>query len=368
MKRRELLKGMGASALLLAEPAISRAAQAKQPLNVLFMGGTGFTGPHTVRALQAQGHSVTLFNRGKTNPGLFPELELIKGDRVTSDIEQLKGRRWDVVVDTSAFYPRAVTSLLAQLDTDNLRQYVFISTLSVYANFGTPGIDETAPKLALPDPTSEDVQQYYGALKYACEEAVETALPGRVTAIRPGIIVGPGDPTDRFTYWPARVARGGQVLAPGSRADPIQTIDARDLAEWVALSVQNGTTGPFNATSDTGETFGSLLDACHSAVNPQAEITWLPHDFLLAQGVQQWTDLPFWVVPDGELGGAWKVNTDRARAAGLKHRPIKDTVVDLHAWFQDLPAERRQALRAGMSAEREAEVLAAWTAAQNSAS
>ncbi len=356
MNRRRFIKGLGVAATAGLAPGLA----ASEPLSILVMGGTGFIGPHIVRALRDAGHRLTLFNRGKTNPGLFPGLELIKGDRLTDDIEQLQGRRWDVVIDTAAYLPRAVDTLMAQLDRDSLRQYVFVSTISVYANFGTPGIDENAPKEVLPEPESEDVNQYYGALKFACEEAARRALPGKVLAIRPGMIIGPGDRTDRFTYWPVRVARGGRVLAPGVPDDVIQTIDARDLAGWIARCVDARTLGEFNATSDAGDTFGAMLDACQSVANPGAELVWVPHDFLLAQGVNEWVDLPFWVSPTGDLAGAWTVNTERATAAGLRHRPIRDTVADLYAWWQQQPAERRATLRAGMPAQREAEVLAAW--------
>lgn len=360
MKRRDVIRIAGAAAGLLAAPRSVLATTGKRRMNILFMGGTGFIGPHMVRALRERGHEVTLFNRGKTNPVLFPGLEMIQGDRLTGDIAQLAGTRWDIVIDTSAFFPRAVNSLLEQLDLSALSQYVFISTISVYKNFGVPGIDESALKLDLPEPGSEDVNQYYGALKYACEEAARATLPGKVTAIRPGLIVGPGDPTDRFTYWPVRIARGGRVLAPGEPGDPVQTIDARDLAEWVVTCVEKGTVGEFNATSDAGVSFGDVLGACREELSPQAELVWVPHKFLLDQGVQQWSDLPFWVDPSGELGGAWKVNVERATAAGLHHRPIRDTIVDLYHWYVSLPAERRASLRAGMSAERESELLAAW--------
>lgn len=357
MKRRQFIKGVGAAAAAGAVPAL---ASEGERLSILVMGGTGFIGPPTVRALREAGHELTLFNRGKTNPDLFSDLELIKGDRLTADIEQLSGRRWDVVVDTAAYVPRAVNTLMAQLDKDSLKQYVIVSTLSVYANFGTPGIDETAPKLQLEDPETEDVQQFYGALKFACEEAARAAVPGKVFTVRPGMIIGPGDRTDRFTYWPVRVGRGGRVLAPGTPADPIQTIDARDLAAFIARGVKHRTLGEFNATSNAGVTFGDVLDACRRVANPKAEIVWVPHDFLLEQGVNEWVDLPFWVHPEGELGGAWTVNTERATAADLRHRPIGDTVADLYAWWLEQPEERRASLRAGMSAEREAEVLAAW--------
>ena len=215
MNRREVIKSLGTLGALMAAPRPAFAAKRERTLNILFMGGTGFIGPHMVRALRERGHRFTLFNRGRTNPDLFPGLELIRGDRLTDDIRQLRGRQWDVVIDTSAFFPRAVTSLLDQLELDSLQQYLFISTISVYANFAVPGIDETAPKETLPEPDTEDVSRYYGALKYASEQAARRTLPGRVLAIRPGMIVGPGYPTDRFTYWPERVARRGRVLAPG---------------------------------------------------------------------------------------------------------------------------------------------------------
>ncbi len=357
MKRRHFIKGVGAVAAASAVPGLAAKGES---LSILVMGGTGFIGPPAVRALRDAGHQLTLFNRGKTNPGLFTDLELIKGDRLTEDIQQLRGQRWDVVVDTAAYVPRAVNTLMAQLDKDRLEQYVIVSTLSVYANFGTPGIDESAAKETLADPESEDVNQYYGALKFACEEAARAAIPGKVLTVRPGMIVGPGDRTDRFTYWPVRVARGGRVLAPGAPADSIQTIDCRDLAAFISRCVGNRTLGEFNATSDAGVTFGDVLSACRRVANPDAEIVWVPHDFLMEQGVNEWVDLPFWVHPEGELGGAWTVNTQRATAAGLRHRPIGDTVADLYAWWLEQPEERRARLRAGMSAEREAEVLAAW--------
>jgi 2'-hydroxyisoflavone reductase len=360
VKRRDVLAGLGAVGALAAAPRSLLADDGRAGMNVLFLGGTGFIGPHIVRALRNAGHKLTLFNRGKTNPDLFPGLELIQGDRLTDSVSQLRGRQWDAVIDTSAYFPRALDNVLAQLDTEAIKQYVFISTISVYANFGAPNIDEGAPTAELPDPESEDTQQYYGALKAACEQVVEKALPGRVTTIRPGLIVGPGDRTDRFTYWPVRVARGGEVLAPGNPGDPIQTMDARDLANWVAHCVDQRVTGVFNATSGAGETFGDVIYGCQKLLNPKAELSWLPHEFLLEQGVQEWSDLPFWVNPDGELGGAWSVNVARATAAGLRHRPIGETIVDTDAWFQTLPEERRATLRAGMSAEREAEVLAAW--------
>ncbi|MEP5762987.1 MAG: NAD-dependent epimerase/dehydratase family protein [Halieaceae bacterium] len=363
MKRRNVIKGLGALGTLSALPGLAGAVgKGGGQLQVLFMGGTGFIGPHMVQALLDQGHAVTLFNRGKSSPGLFDNLERIKGDRLSDDIEQLRGRSWDVVIDTSCYVPRAVTRLMSVLDHSSLQQYVFISTISVYADFSRPGITEDSPTATMPDPSSEDVNAWYGALKVLCEDAANEALPGKVTAIRCGLIVGPRDHTDRFTYWPERVFRGGDVLAPGTVASPLQTLDARDLAQWVAHCVRQQVMGTFNATNNSGNTFGDLLTLSQQELNPAAQLSWVPDDFLLEQGLQQMSDLPFWAAATGPYAGVWQVNADKATAAGLRHRPLRDTIIDTHEWIQAQPATRREPLRAGIPAQRESEVLAAWHA------
>jgi len=250
--------------------------------------------------------------------------------------------------------------LMDAVSHEHLQQYVFISTISVYRDYSVPGITEKSPLQTMVDPSSEDVDQHYGALKVLCEQAAAAAVPRKLTIIRPGIIIGPGDRSDRFTYWAETVYRGGEVLAPGRGDDAFQTLDARDLANWVALCLSERVLGTYNATNTAGSThFRDVLETSREELNPKATITWVPHEFLLAQELQQMTDLPFWVTPDGSYAGIFQVNSAAASAAGLRHRPLAESIRDTHAWFQSQP-EERQKLRAGMSAEREAEVLAAW--------
>ncbi len=330
------------------------------PKKVLILGGTGFIGPHIVEALSAHGHTVTLFNRGKTHAELFPELEKLHGDR-DGHLEALVGRQWDAVVDTSGFVPRIVKAS-AELLAPNVKQYVFISTISVYdLDKVTPGADEVSGPIAqLADATSEDVKKDYGALKARCEEAAEAAMPGRVTNIRPGLIVGPGDETDRWTYWPVRVARGGEVLAPGDGGDLTQLIDARDLAVWIVRCIEQGTVGVFNATGPADElTFRAMLDACKTATPASdATFTWVDAGFLDAQKVGPWGDLPAWV--PGKEGAFLQIANAKAVGAGLTFRAVVDSARDTLAWWTKLPGDRRAKPRAGLTAERETAVLTAW--------
>jgi 2'-hydroxyisoflavone reductase len=235
------IAGAGA-AIVSAVPSVLQAkpSAADKPMKILILGGTAFLGPQFVEAARARGHVITLFNRGKTNPGLFPDVEKLHGDR-NGDLKSLEGRQWDSVVDTSGFVPRLV-SMSATLLAPNVKQYVFISTISVFADGIKPGTAENGPLATTPDETSEDVPKYYGALKALCEKAVDKAMSGRGWIVRPGLIVGPGDKTDRFTYWPVRLARGGDVLAPGDGVDPVQFIDVRDLAEWIVLGIERNPT------------------------------------------------------------------------------------------------------------------------------
>jgi len=325
------------------------------------LGGTGFLGPQTVEAALRRGHKVTLFNRGKTRPGLFPDLEKLHGDREKDDIKALDGRKWDAVVDTSANVPRWVRKA-AEVLGPNVGHYVYISSISVYADTSKPGADETAPVATIDDPTTEKIDgRTYGALKALSEKAAETAMPGKVAVVRPGLIVGPDDPSDRFTYWPVRVARGGEVLAPGSAEDPIQLIDVRDLGEFLVRLIEDRTRGVFNATGPGSSlTMGQTLNACRQVSGSDATFTWVDPDFLEKQGVQPWSDMPAWVPNRGETAGFAKVNITRALGAGLTFRPIADTARATLEWFKTLPEARRSKLRAGISPEREAKVLAAW--------
>lgn len=363
IKRRSIIRAAGA-ATLLPFAGGGFAGSNTRP-RILFMGGTGFIGPHIVRALSGAGYEVTLFNRGKTNPHLFPELKKIRGDRTTADIHQVAGAKWDLVVDTSCFIPRAVDLLMSALDPTTVRQYVFISTILVYRDYSRPGLHEGSPLADMDnDPGSEDVRRYYGPLKARCEERAEQALPGRVTRLRCGQIIGPGDDTDHFTYWPERVAHDSEVLAPGSGDDYVQTIDARDLADWVVHCVRNKLVGPYNTTNPAGlYTLHDVLGLCRKHLNPDARLTWVSADFLLAHGVSPLHDLPLWVPPGTPSSGVWQVDASLAAAKGLKARPLAQTIVDTHQWFHTLPRRRQRRLKAGISLERQAELLTAWHAA-----
>jgi 2'-hydroxyisoflavone reductase len=333
--------------------------KAPEPKKILILGGTGFLGPQIVEGAKPRGHVLTLFNRGRTRPDLFPDIEKLRGDR-DGDLKALEGRKWDAVVDTSGNVPRIVKAS-ADLLAPNVSHYIYVSSVSVYSDTSKPGMDETAPVGKLDDPKVEKIdERTYGPLKALSEQAAETAMPGRVAVVRPGLIVGPEDPSDRFTYWPVRVARGGEVLAPGSPTDPIQLIDVRDLGRWIVTLIENKTTGVFNALGPEKQlTIGETLDACKTASGSDAKFVWGDWAFLQSEKVSPWSDMPAWVPSEGEYAGFAKISNARAVKAGLTFRPILDTAKDTLAWFKTLPEERRSKLRAGIKPEREAEVLAA---------
>ncbi|MHC4219099.1 MAG: SDR family oxidoreductase [Planctomycetota bacterium] len=371
--RREFLQaslGAGA-ALATATPATAQPPAtnpASRKLDLLILGGTGFIGPHIVELAVARGHSITLFNRGRTNPGLFPGLEKLKGDRDPDKDEGLKaleGRSWDGVIDTSGYFPRLVGAS-AKLLAGTTKQYVFISSISVYSDNSIIDMDESGPIATIDDPTLEefgDQFQHYGALKALCEQAAEKAMPGRVTNIRPGLIVGPGDNVPRFTYWPVRVERGGEVLSPGGPDDPVQFIDGRDLAEFVIKTLENSTTGIFNATGpNTPITMAELLYGCKAVIGGDARFTWVNADFLAERGVQPWSDMPVWVPSREGYEGFHRVNIDKAIEAGLRSRPLAETVRETLDWYHAWPPDEPFPWRGGISPEREQEVLAAWHA------
>jgi len=330
-------------------------------MTILILGGTKFLGPAVVEAAMKRGHTLTLFNRGKTNPGLFPDVEKLQGDR-DGNLKALEGRRWDAVVDTSGYVPRIVRDSATLLKESG--QYVFISTLSVYSDGKTPNQDESGPVAILKDPTVEKVDgETYGGLKALCEEAADQAMPGKVARIRPGLIVGPEDPTDRFTYWPVRVARGGETLAPGTPDDPAQMIDVRDLGEWTVKVIEDKALGIYNAVSPPFG-MGKMLEACNQAGGGKATFTWADAAFLEEQKVAAWSDMPVWVPPAGDEGGFSRFSSAKAVARGLTFRSITDTSKATLEWFRTEPAERQAKLKAGLTAEREVEVLAAWHARQ----
>lgn len=341
----------------------SEAGTRAEPRSILFLGGTGFLGPHTVEAALKRGHKVTLFNRGKTRPGLFAGVEKLQGDRDKNDLKALEGRKWDAVIDTSANVPRWARQSAAVLGP-NIGHYIYISSVSCYADLSKPGADEDAPVATIDDPTTETIDgRTFGALKALTEKAARQAMPGKVAVVRPGLIVGPDDPSDRFTYWPVRVARGGEVLAPGSPDDPVQLIDVRDLGEFLVRLIEDRTTGVFNALGPKETlTMGRVLEACREAAGSRATFAWADAKFLEKEGVQPWSDMPAWLPNEGETAGFAKVSNARAVKAGLAFRPIDDTVRATLDWYRKLPEGRRSKLRAGIDPAREAKVLAAWKA------
>jgi 2'-hydroxyisoflavone reductase len=351
----------------LYHPTVTKA---EKPLKILILGGTGFTGPFQVRYALARGHKVTVFNRGKTHPGEVPAgVEQLVGDRNTGQLDALKGRKWDVVIDNPTMLPKWVHDA-AEILKGNVERYIFISTISVYGSVGKPGIDETAPveqyKGADPMKETRDTVvashfALYGPLKALSEKEAEKWFPGKTLIIRPGLIVGPGDETDRFSYWPVRIDRGGEVLAPGSPSDPVQIIDARDLAEWTIRMAEQGTTGTFNATGpDKPLTIGFMLGEINDALKAKANFVWVPATFLEKENVAPWSDMPVWVPPTGEDAGMGRINNQRAIAKGLTFRPLAETARDTLTWFKAQPKERQEKLRAGLTKEREAEVLKDW--------
>ncbi|HEY3887624.1 MAG TPA: NAD-dependent epimerase/dehydratase family protein [Caulobacteraceae bacterium] len=337
-------------------------------MRILILGGTGFTGPHQVDYALARGHTVTIFNRGKqANPWLGRVEELI-GDRNTGDLKALEGRDWEVCIDNPTTVPFWVRDAGRVLH-GKVGQYIFISTVSVYASNATPS-DESAALVAYTGKdamaeTTETVQasnrRLYGPLKAVSEQEAERQFPGASTVIRPGLIVGPGDDTDRFTYWPVRLARGGEVLAPGDGGDPVQFIDARDLAEWTIRMAETRTLGVFNATGpDHPLTMRGMLAGVGAAVGGDDRLVWVPTTFLDAQNVSAWSDLPVWVPGQGDTAGFARRNIGKALAAGLTFRPLASTSVDTLAWFRRQPPERQARLKAGLTPEREAALLTIW--------
>ncbi len=325
-------------------------------MKILIIGGTQFVGRHLADAALARGHELTLFNRGQSSTDLFPEAEHLRGDRDGDGLHVLKGRMWDAVIDTCGYVPRIVKQS-AELLADSVANYVFISTISVYADFKTPGQDENSPLGMMADPSVEDINgETYGPLKVLCEQAVEAALPGRALQIRPGFIVGPYDPTDRFTYWPHRVALGGEVLAPGSPDQPVQIIDARDLAEWTISMMERGATGIYNATGpDDTLTLGTILDTCREVSGSGARLTWVPDAFLKDNDADSTSLLPFYIPVSADMPGLMMASIAKAAAAGLTFRPLADTVRDTLDWDKTRPADAPR--KVGMPRERERELL-----------
>ncbi|HEY9681419.1 MAG TPA: SDR family oxidoreductase [Oculatellaceae cyanobacterium] len=325
-------------------------------MKILVIGGTVFVGRHIVESAIENGHNVTLFNRGKTNADLFPEANKIVGDR-ESDLSVLREQDWDAVIDVCGYLPRIVRRSAEALK-DVCRQYIFVSTGSVYKDKSKPGITEES-ELEVPQNMEAErmTDEAYGELKAGCEQVVQNIYSDRALIVRPGLVIGPEDPTDRFTYWPVRVAAGGKVLAPGKPERQIQFIDARDLADWVCLLIKHRTNGIFNAIGPGYVlTMSRLLDACKVCSQSDAEFVWVADDFLEQRKVDAWVDLPLWIPANSELSGFLSRDNSKAIAAGLKFRSIETTISDTLQWWNSTHKHPKE-LRTGLSMEREAELL-----------
>lgn len=321
-------------------------------MKILIIGGTRFIGRHLVTSARARGHEVTLFNRGKTNPDLFRRVKTIKGDRET-DLEQLSGQ-WDAVIDTCGYFPRVVR-LSAEALKEKVGRYVFISSVSVYANFGKVGIKESDAVGTLDDESVEEITgETYGPLKALCEKTVQDVYGPRSLIIRPGLIVGPHDPTDRFTYWPLRIAKGGNVLAPDRPDAMAQFIDARDLADFIIKLVDQNVAGTFNATGNP-VTLNTIFETCKRISKSNANFKWASVEFLEQNNVAPWSDMPIWVPEVGDYAGFSHVDISKAAHAGLTFTPLTDTIKAIYDWEFERPEGHE--LKAGLKPEREKELL-----------
>ena len=368
--------GFGAACAPSEEPETE-----PSPISILILGGTGFIGPHMVEYAMARGHEITLFNRGRTNTHLFPEVEKLVGDRA-DNLTALEGRRWDAVIDNSGFLPKHVRASAALLADSG--RYAFVSSISAYKDLATPGITEDYEVARLEDPAMEDADEWdgstYGPFKALCEEAVQEVFGDRANIVRPGYIVGPRDGTDRWTYWPVRVAAGGDMAVPGTPADPVQFIDARDLAQWIVRMMENGTGGVFNGVGPVESVdMETMLGACQEVSGSDAAFHWID-DFAFMQ--EQGAYFPIWAPPEGTFAAAHVVSNAAAVAAGYTSRPIAETIRDTLAWWNDEAlADRPDGMHAGlrtpsmergpatMEAMREAErtLLEAWAARNEAA-
>ena len=366
--RRDFIKTAavaGAAAAVRPGDLLGLREPTRAPLKILVLGGTGFIGPHQINYALSRGHEVSMFNRGRTNAGMFKgKVEELIGDRA-NNLESLKGRKWDAVIDNSASRAQDApewVKLSAELLKDSVNQYVFISTRSAYKDTSRVPMNSDAPLKTMAD-LAPGAARDYGVAKAQAEQAAHEILPGRVTVVRPGLIIGPGDDTDRFTYWPLRIARGGEILAPGDGTDRIQVIDVRDLDEWVIKLIEDRTYGNFTAVAPQhGRPFKDFLEKTNKALNGTGTFTWVDTDFLLENKVRPYGDIPSWYPARGNTAGFARFDLTRELKAGLKYRSLEDSSRDTLEWFRTLPAERQAAPKAGMKPEREKELLALWHA------
>lgn len=336
--------------------------QQPKPLKILILGGTGFIGPNQVQYALNRKHQVTLFNRGKTNTSLFPKVARLVGDRNVPDGHNALAKgTWDVVIDNPTSNPKWVRGA-GQALKGRVGQYMFVSTISVFSDNSKP-VDENGP---LNTPSDIDVAfnaQAYGSNKVRSEMEAKNQFGANVTIVRPGLIVGAGDLSDRFSYWPVRIDKGGEILAPGTPFDPVQYVDARDLSEWMIRLAESHTLGTFNATGPSTPTnIGEMLYGIKAVTTADAKFTWVPADFLQEKQVRGWSDMPVWLPPTGRTAGFSRVICQKAYDAGLTFRPLADTAKDTLTWYHSRPAAEQEKARAGIAPEKEREVLAAWHA------
>ncbi len=343
--------------------AASGTPRSQAPLRILILGGTGFIGPNQVQYALDRGHSVTLFNRGVTNAGLFPSVPRLVGDRNLPDGHKaLESGTWDVVIDNPTANPKWVRDAGTAL-RGRTKHYIFVSTISVFSDNSAP-IDENGPLLPPSDIDAAYDARQYGQNKVRSEAEARTQFGENLTIVRPGLIVGPGDLSDRFSYWPVRIDRGGEVLAPGTPNDPVQYVDARDLSEWMVRLAESRTFGIFNATGPKSPTtMAEMLHGIKAVTTSDARFTWVPADFLGANQVRAWSDMPVWVPPVGRTAGFARVICKKAYDAGLTFRPLAETALATLTWYRGRPAAEQEKARAGLAPEREVAVLAAWNSA-----
>jgi len=357
--RREVLQ-IAASAAAGTALSSSLTAANSKPKTALILGGTGFIGPHLTEAAQRLGWKVTHFNRGKSAEHGVSGVETLIGDR-KGQLDALRGRTWDVVIDDTGYIPKYV-KMSAELLAPNVGYCLYISSISAYASLAKPN-DEQSPTGKLSNPDEEEItNKTYGPMKALCEQYSVQAFKDRIAVVRPGYIVGPLDSTDRFTYWPVRASKGGEMLAPGTPHDPVQVIDVRDLAAWTMKLVESRITGYFNAVSPPGAyTMGDLITASqHASPKAGTKVTWVSEDFLAKRWKPEELNLPPWAATKGDLAGLPLTSAKPAEKTGLHCRPLQDTVRDTLAWFQSLPPQRQANLHAGLAPQKETETLAAW--------
>ena len=374
MNRRKFLTGASAigagmalskSTQLLAAQSTNTSSGKRPAMRLLILGGTGFIGPPMVRYAVERGHEVTIFTRGKTKADI-PGVEHLIGDR-SGDLDALNGRTWDVCLDNNARDYRWV-QLTTDLLKDNVEHYLFVSSISAYAGEATgyeyfenpwtnPPLNANSPLAFAPDDFEAGQELPYGQSKTMAEKLTNAAFPGRSTVVRPGFIVGPGDPSDRFTYWPVRIDKGGEVLAPGDGTDPVQIIDVRDLCEWMVRLVENSTYGSFNGVGiGSPLSMAEMLYGIRAVTSSHVEFTWVPIPFLMENDVQSYSDMPIWIPGDPFSF----IDNSLAMASGLIFRPLAVTAKDTLDWHKTRPAEEQAELRIGIRPDREKQVLAAW--------